>query len=174
MRALPQSIRVRKAGPADVDAVTSVVLAGLEDYRAWAPDWTPPQFAPENWERLRANFESDDAWILMALDESDATVGVVSLSATTAAQKEAPPAGTIYLWQMFVSPIWQGTGLAQALMDLAFEESARRGMTRMILWAAEGAEQARKFYEREGWTLSGERKDDDDFGLPLIQYERDL
>jgi GNAT superfamily N-acetyltransferase len=162
---------VRRAGPPDVEAVTAVVETGIDGYRAWAPDWTPPQPSPESWERLRTNFASDDAWILIALDEDDAPVGVVSIAGTTLAQKEPPPPGTIYLWQMFVRAEWQGTGLAQALMDLAFEEARRRGMSRMVLWAAAGATQARKFYEREGWTLSGERKEDADFGLPLVQYE---
>lgn len=158
-----------------MESVTAVVLDGIDGYRSWAPaGWALPQPSPESWERLRANFASDSAWILMALGGDDMTVGVVSLAATTGAQKEAPPEGTIYLWQMFVRPEWQGTGLAQALMDLAFEEARRRGMNRMILWAAAGAAQARKFYEREGWTLSGETQDDADFGVPLVQYERAL
>jgi hypothetical protein len=42
----------------------------------------------------------------------------------------------------------------------------------MTLWAVAGATQARRFYEREGWTLSGETNDESEFGLPLVQYER--
>jgi hypothetical protein len=43
----------------------------------------------------------------------------------------------------------------------------------MTLWAAAGATQARRFYEREGWTVAG-NKNDADFGLPLVLYERTL
>jgi GNAT superfamily N-acetyltransferase len=173
MRALPEGIRVQRAGPADVGRVTAVVEDGIDAYREWAPDWTPPRPTDEQRERLRANFENDDAWILMALAD-DEVVGVVSMAAKTAAHRDPPPPGTIYLWQMFVRPSWQGTGLAQALMDVAFAEAGERSYERMTLWAAAGATRARSFYEREGWTLSGETNDDADFGLPLVQYERTL
>jgi GNAT superfamily N-acetyltransferase len=171
MRALPSGIRVDRAGPGDVERVTELVEAVVGSYRDWAPDWTPPKATPEQRERLEANFANDDAWILMALD-GDEIVGVVSMAARTAAQTELPPPGTIYLWQMFVTPAWQGSGLAQALMDLALEEARSRGFERMTLWAAAGATQARRFYERERWTLSGETNEENEFGLPLVQYER--
>jgi GNAT superfamily N-acetyltransferase len=171
MRELPAGIRVRRARPSDIDRVTGVVHAGVNSYREWAPSWTPPKISPEQHERLEANFASDEAWILMALDGDD-VVGVVSLASVTAAHGEPPPPGTVYLWQMFVTPAWQGSGLAQALMDLALEEARGRGFERMTLWSAAGAAQARRFYEREGWTLTGEEQPDSDFGLPLVQYER--
>jgi GNAT superfamily N-acetyltransferase len=109
----------------------------------------------------------------MAVDRDGQAVGVVSMAGRTAAHADPPPPGTIYLWQMFIRLGWQGTGLAQALMDLALAEARERDYDRMTLWAAAGAAQARRFYEREGWTVSGE-KDDHDFGLPLVQYERRL
>jgi GNAT superfamily N-acetyltransferase len=171
MRALPPGIRVQRAGPVDVEAVTALVLDGIDSYREWAPaGWALPAATPEQHERSRANFENDHAWILMAF-AADELVGVVSLAGMTNAHADPPPPGTMYLWQMFVRPAWQGTGLAQALMDLALAEARERGYNRMTLWAAAGAAQARRFYEREGWTVSG-HKDDEDFGLPLVQYER--
>jgi GNAT superfamily N-acetyltransferase len=173
MRQLPLGIRTRRAGPRDIEAVTALVTDGLEGYREWAPsNWVPPAPTPEQRKRLRANFGNDDAWILMALDD-DELVGVVSMAGRTAAHADPPPPGTIYLWQMFVRPGWQGAGLAQALMDLALAEARERGYERMTLWAAAGAAQARRFYEREGWTVSG-HKEDVSFGLPLVQYERGL
>ena len=172
MRALPPGIRVQRAGPGDQRRVFTFVLAGIESYKEWAPDWTLPKPTPEARERSAANFASDDTWILMAFDGEE-LVGVVSMAIRTNAQKEPPPPGTIHLWQMFVAPAWQGSGLAGALIDLALEEALKRGFTRMTLWAAAGAAQARRFYEREGWTVCG-NDDDSDFGLPLVQYERGL
>ena len=104
--------------------------------------------------QLRALYEGDEAWVLMAL-EGDEVVGVVSLSPGTAADPEPAPRGTIYLWQMFVAAAWQGRGLAQALLDLLLDEARRRGYERMTLWAAAGAQQARRFYEKEGFTPTG-------------------
>ena len=42
----------------------------------------------------------------------------------------------------------------------------------MTLWAAAGAQQARRFYEKEGWTPTGREDPDSSFGLPLVEYER--
>jgi GNAT superfamily N-acetyltransferase len=173
MRELPAGIRLERAGPADSGRVVELVQAGIDGYRQWAPGWTPPQPTAEQRERLDANFARDDAWILIALADGGELAGVVSMAASTAAQKEAPPPGTVYLWQMFVRPDWQGTGLAQALMDLAFEEARTRGFDRMVLWAAAGATQARRFYEREGWT-PGEPFDDPGFGMALVEFRREL
>lgn len=173
VRPLPSGIEIRVAGPDDVDAVHAFVLAGISAYTDWAPDWRPVEPTPDQMERIRPNFSNPDAWILIA-QEGDELVGVISIAAATGAAAAPPPPGTIYLWQMFVAPRWQGRGLAGALHDLATAEARRRGFRRMVLWAAEGAAQARRFYEREGWRPTGERNPDSNFGLPLLQYELTL
>jgi len=154
--------------------VIALVLAGIESYREWAPDWTPAPPTAEHRERFAELYDDDErAWVLMALADDD-VVGVVSLSVMTGADSRVPEPGTVYLWQMFVSPGWQGSGLAGALMDRVLDEARRRGYTRMVLWAAAGAAQARRFYEREGWSATGEADDESNFGLPLVQYGRTL
>jgi GNAT superfamily N-acetyltransferase len=172
MRELPAGIEVRVAGPADPGRVEALVRGEIERYREWAPDWVLQEPGPEARARLDAAFADPEiAWVLMA--EADAeVVGVVSLSLTTAAKAERPVPGTVYLWQMFVRRDWQGSGLAGALMDRVIEEARSRGFTRLILWTPTGAAQARRFYEREGWTTTGGGDEASDFGLPLIEYER--
>lgn len=174
MRALPGGIRVRQAGVADVEAALELVHEGVDSYQEWAPaEWESGGPTPEQLERIRENFGSDAAWVLLAF-EGEELVGLVSFAATTLAAQDPLPEGTIYLWQMFVRPAWQGRGLAGALLDRAREEATRRGFNRMVLWAAAGAKQARRFYEREGWTLTGQRDDESNFGLPLVEYEQNL
>jgi GNAT superfamily N-acetyltransferase len=125
-------------------------------------------------ERLDPLYEDDSrAWSLLA-EAGDELVGVASLSMVTGADARTPPEGTIYLWQMFARPGWHGTGLAGAMLDRLLEEARRRGKTRVTLWAAEGAAQARRFYEREGFTLTGERDENSFFGLPIVQYGREV
>jgi GNAT superfamily N-acetyltransferase len=151
-----------------------VVEGGIVSYQEWAPHWSPAPPSPEVRERLSGLWDDEDkAWGLLAY-AGDEPVGIVSLSLQTGADARVPDPGTIYLWQMFVSPPWQGSGLAGALLDRLFEEARRRGYQRMVVWAAAGAAQARRFYEREGFTLTGERDPDSSFGLPLVQYGRDL
>ena len=163
---------MRRATGADQPAVFEFVLQGISSYQEWAPRWSPTPPSPETRERLRGLYDDDErAWVLLAFDGEE-LAGEISLSMTTGADAREPPPGTIYLWQMFVRPDWQGRGLAGALMDRALEEARRRGKDRLVLWAAAGAAQARRFYEKEGWTPTGETDPDSSFGLPLIQYQR--
>jgi GNAT superfamily N-acetyltransferase len=115
--------------------------------------------------------DDERAWILLAF-AGDEAVGVVSLAVTTAADARVPPEGAVYLWQMFVRRDWQGSGLGGALLDRLLEEARRRGYERVVLWTPAGAAQARRFYEREGFTPTGEEDPDSKFGLPLVQYGR--
>ena len=172
MRALPEGIEVRRASADDAPRVYEFVLEGIDSYRDWAPHWRPVPPAPETRARLGRLYEDDEAaWILIA-EEGDEIVGLVSLSMTTGADARVPPEGTVYLWQMFVRRDRQGSGLAVALMDRVLEEARRRGFDRIVLWTPAGAAQARRFYEREGFELTGEEDPDSSFGLPLVQYAR--
>jgi GNAT superfamily N-acetyltransferase len=174
MRELPAGIEARRARGTDRDAVLALVLAGIESYHDWAADWIPVPPSPEMRERLDGLYDDDErAWALLAL-AGDEVIGVVSLALMTGADPRPPAPGTVYLWQMFVRRDWQGSGLAGALMDRVLEEARRRGYRRMVLWTPAGAAQARRFYEREGWELTGEEDPESQFGLPLVQYGRDL
>jgi GNAT superfamily N-acetyltransferase len=174
MRGVPRGIELRRVSRPQLPAVLQVVQAGILSYREWAPDWSPLPPSPETRKRLSALWDDErKAWGLLAF-AGDEPVGVVSLAVTTAADARVPDPGTIYLWQMFVAPDWQGTGLAGALLDRLLEEARRRGYERVVLWTPAGAEQARRFYEREGFELTGEENPDSSFGLPLVQYGRNL
>jgi GNAT superfamily N-acetyltransferase len=175
MRELPAGIEVRQARSPDIETVIELLEGEIARYREWAPeDWRPVGPTPELRERLNPLYEDDArAWILLAFD-GDEAIGVVSLSTVTGADARKPPEGTIYLWQMFVRRDWQGRGLAGPLLDRLVEEARRRGYRRIVLWTPAGAAQARRFYEREGFALTGEEDPESSFGLPLVQYGCDL
>jgi GNAT superfamily N-acetyltransferase len=174
MRDVPAGIDLRRATPADIETVIGLVQAGIDSYREWAPDWAPDPPSLEMRERLSPLYSDDArAWILLAFD-GDEAVGVASLSVMTGADTRVPPEGTVYLWQMFVRRDRQGSGLAGALIDRLLDEARRRGYDRVVLWTPAGAAQARRFYEREGFELTGEEDLDSSFGLPLVQYGRKL
>ena len=165
---------MRPATPEDAAAILDNVTVGIESYREWAPPgWDPPQPAPDVEARLRARMGQDHVWILTAWEGSE-LAGHVSLSLITAEDPAPAPAGMINLWQMFVRRRWQGSGVAAELMSAAVLEAARRRYTRMRLWTPEGAAQARRFYEREGWTHTGAIRRQAAFGLPLVEYQRDV
>ena len=114
-----------------------------------------------------------DVWCLLALDDQE-VIGHVALSLFSMEDPEPPPAGTINLWQLFVRPAWQGRGIATVLIEAAASEARRRGFTRMRLWTPQGQRRARRFYEREGWTQTGDVHEDSPFGLPTVEYTRTL
>ncbi|HEX6714096.1 MAG TPA: GNAT family N-acetyltransferase [Thermoleophilaceae bacterium] len=174
MRDVPAGIELRRATPDDIEMVIGLGEAGIATYREWAPDFQLQRPTPQMRERLTALYGDDErAWIMLAL-EADEAVGVAALSTITGADARVPPEGTVYLWQMFVRRDRQGSGLAGALLDRLLEEARRRGYRRIVLWTPAGAAQARRFYEREGFELTGEEDPDSHFGLPLVRYGRDL
>lgn len=165
---------MRRGGPDDFARVERLVRGEMSRYSDWAEGWTLPPAPPELVAHVAPLYGDDArAWILLAMAGAE-TVGVVSLSLSTAAMQEEPMPGTVYLWQMFVRWDWQGSGLGGALLDRGFEEARRRGFERMILWTPAGAAQARRFYEREGFRLSGREQDDSGIGLRLVEYQREL
>jgi GNAT superfamily N-acetyltransferase len=144
-----------------------------DGYRAWAPSgWTPPvATTAEQVAGLAKALARPDVWCLLALDVPE-TIGHVALSLRTMEDTDPAPVGTINLWQLFVRPAWQGRGVATQLMSAAVDEARARGSNHMRLWTPQGAARARRFYEREGWTLTGGIHEETPFGLPVIEYAR--
>lgn len=164
----------RVAKPADARALFAVAAEAIAGYREWAPsEWAPPVPSPADVSRLAGALARTEVWCLVALDAEEA-IGHVALSLFTVENPEPPPRGTINLWQLFVRPEWQGQGVATRLMDAAVGEAQQRGFARMRLWTPQGAARSRRFYEREGWVLTGGVHEDSPFGLPLVEYARTL
>jgi GNAT superfamily N-acetyltransferase len=165
-------IATRAANPADVEAIGDILAEALAGYCTWAPsDWAPPVPTAVDVSRLAQALERPDVWCLVALDGAD-LIGHVALSLFTVEDPQLPPADTINLWQLFVRPAFQGLGVAKQLMNAAVQEARAREFTRMRLWTPQGAGRARRFYEREGWTMTGAVHEHSPFGLPVVEYER--
>jgi GNAT superfamily N-acetyltransferase len=62
------------------------------------------------------------------------------------------------LKDLYVVPAAWGTGAAKALMDAAVADIRVDGAREAVLWVGEANGRARRFYEREGWTPSGETR----------------
>jgi GNAT superfamily N-acetyltransferase len=75
---------------------------------------------------------------------------------------------------LFLRPPWWGTGLAARLLAAAVEAALDRGHAEMRLHTPTGHARARAFYEREGWTATGERHYEPLLGLEVVEYCREL
>ncbi len=170
----PDEIRTRTATADDARLIAETLTEAFQGYLAWAPpDWSPPLGSEEEEAFLAKALSRPGVWCLLATAH-ERTVGHIALSPSTIVEPQPPPPGTINLWQLFVRPAWQGSGVAVQLLGAAIGEAQRRGFTRMRLWTPRGAARARRFYEREGWTATGRTREETDFGLPIVQYARAL
>ena len=117
------------------------------------------------WERILAAGQSD---VFVAAD--DGIVGFVSTGDSRDADAEAE------LFAIYVLPRAWGTGAGSALMRAGIEAMRLRASGDAVLWVLDDNPRARRFYEREGWTLDGERKEDEYLGLRVaeVRYRIDL
>jgi GNAT superfamily N-acetyltransferase len=63
-----------------------------------------------------------------------------------------------FLRTLYVRPQHQGSGVGSALLDLAVDRLGARGCRTAKLWTLEQNWDARRFYERRGWTLTEETR----------------
>ncbi|MFL5896088.1 MAG: GNAT family N-acetyltransferase [Thermoleophilaceae bacterium] len=174
MRPLPAGIALRPATGDDAEPIALILDEGIAGYASFAPDgWAPPEVSADQERALARRFDGREAWGLLAYAGDD-PVALVSLSKVVRSDVMPAPPGSGYLWHMFVRPQWQGSGLAGALLDLALAEARERGWRRLILWAAAGQAQARRFYEREGFAPTGRTQFNAEIGLELVQYAADV
>jgi GNAT superfamily N-acetyltransferase len=162
---------LRRAGPRDAEQVATVEYEGFEGYRSFAPPgWEPPD-RQEELGRVRGHLSGPEVWCLLA-EEDGRPAGHVAFMPARIHPNRSEEAGLAHLWQLFVRPPWWGTGLATALHAEALREARARGFTAMRLFTPAAQARARRFYEREGWTVAVEATDAPDFGMPLVEYRR--
>ncbi len=163
----------RAAGPHDAEQLGRAVVEGFESYLPFAPaGWTPRPSYKET-EQLQVLLDSDDFWCLLAQADSVLAGHIAFLPAARAWRAVEDPA-LAHLRQLFLAPDFWGTGLASALHARATEAARQRGFTSMRLFTPTGQARARRFYEREGWTVDGEPFCDPGFGLQLVSYRLSL
>jgi GNAT superfamily N-acetyltransferase len=139
-------VRLRPAVPDDAPALLANVVAGFEGYRAFAPPgWIPPQEdTPARLAELREMLVNPGAFARVA--EVDG----------------------VFAGHLFVpEPFW-GTGVARELHGAAVDWM--HGLVR--LFTPTGQARARRFYEREGWTLHGQPWFVMAMQLSLVEYRR--
>jgi len=72
------------------------------------------------------------------------------------------------LYAIYVAPAGQGRGAGLALMEAGVGALSER-WDEAILWVATENPRARRFYERYGWVVDGERVDDSILGASVAE-----
>jgi len=114
----------------------------------------------------RFNPERDGFWLAL---QDEVIVGAAAIDGGGAG------GGRARLRWFIVSPEHQGRGLGRRLMEEALDFCRRAGIRQVYLWTFQGLEPARRLYERFGFRLVEERRDQD-WGPDVVHqlFELDL
>jgi GNAT superfamily N-acetyltransferase len=153
-------VTFREWTEADVEQIAALVVRCDTLTCEWAPEgWALPEGHAElevtAWEQELSNHQ----WMAeVAVAPDEAIVGVVGTDGPHVAS-------------LFVEPRLHGQGLGTTLLGKAETRLRDVGHTRATLNVLVGSP-AIRFYERNGWTTTGERGHFDRFGMDVIGYEK--
>ncbi len=163
----------RPATVEDAGDLAAVLVDGFETYRAFAPPgWQKPR-VEDVAEILATRLDQPTVWCLLA-EQGTTVAGYVALLPAADGLRPVDDPRLAQFWMLFVRAPWWGSGLAERLHGAACEAATTRGFTAMRLFTPSGQARARRFYEREGWTLADGPYDDDHIGLSVVEYRRAL
>jgi ribosomal protein S18 acetylase RimI-like enzyme len=156
-----QDFAIRYASPEDVPAILQCLRSAFEPYRA---QYTPQAYldtvmTPDTLsERLRR------MTVLVVTDTRENVIGTIGGTAVST--------GEGHLRGMAVPPQYHGRGIAQLLLESMEKHLKGRGCARITLDTTEPLRRAMRFYEKNSYRRTG--KITDFFGMPLIEYAKDL
>jgi len=147
-------ITYRNAGLVDaatLDRIFDTVFSGTFGhlYRAEDLDAFLSSFGVADWEAQL----TDPAFAFRIGEADGEPVGYVKLGPLKLPVDTKRPA--ILLDQFYVLKAHHGAGIAQALMNWALDEAARRGAEELYLTVYVDNQRARRFYDRYGFEVIG-------------------
>jgi ribosomal protein S18 acetylase RimI-like enzyme len=150
---------LRRAGAGDSEGILACLRAAFERYRN---DYTPGAFADTvlDPEKIQERLRHRCVFVAVAQRE---VIGTVACEVHGAQG---------HLRGLAVSPDWQGTGAASALLRAAEHQLRNEGCTLVTLDTTQPLKRAIRFYERHGFSASGNTADF--FGMRLHQYSKRL
>jgi RimJ/RimL family protein N-acetyltransferase len=162
---------IRDATPGDAPRVARAVEEAMVRYREISPPgWTPHDHATVE---ERETLEHPTYRCVIA-EPGGVLAGQCGWWPATDSRAGSGDPGLVLFRQLFVHPGWWGSGLAARLHAIAVDDCAARGFTRMRLFTPAAQGRARRFYERHGWRAVGPACEDERFGMPTVEYVREL
>jgi GNAT superfamily N-acetyltransferase len=114
-----------------------------------------------NWERWLAEPEPRES-VSVAVDD-----GVVVAFSYIGESHERADEGELYA--IYALPTAWGTGAGPELMRAAAGALREAGFLAAVLWVLEDNPRARRFYEREGWSLDGGHREGEHLGVATVE-----
>jgi GNAT superfamily N-acetyltransferase len=155
---------VREARPGDELAVAELhVRSWQEAYRELMPAEFLAALDPRD-RAARYDFGAGSAVTTLLAAEGDgegALLGFASFGASRDA--DAPDLGEVFA--LYVDPARHRGGVGRLLMAEARARLAAAGYADALLWVLDGNDRARAFYEREGWSPDGSRREENVYDI---------
>lgn len=144
------TVEIRLTTPADWKDVRDVRLTALQD--------APYAFGSTYEKTLAFDEERWRNWVVGAAMFLAYVDGVpCGLAGGRRPEEHSTPA-TAELVAMWVRPTVRGSKVADSLVAAVADWATGRGYGRLHLWVTESNDRARRFYERLGFTTTGERQ----------------
>ena len=109
--------------------------------------FTDPEFAP----MFRADAVRSRGRALVAVDESTAVVGTITVVGADSAASQLATAGEVEFHLLCVSPALRSRGIGRALVEAALTEASHLGARAVVLWTQPTMQAAQRLYERSGF-----------------------
>jgi ribosomal protein S18 acetylase RimI-like enzyme len=152
---------VRAARPSDAPGLVRCLRSAFGPFE---PEYTARAYLDTTLTAASARRRLRSMHVLVAVVAPSTIIG-------TLAWMRAPD-GTGHLRGMGVVPAWQGSGVAQRLLDRALEELREAGAVAVTLDTTAPLARAVRFYARNGFRPTGRVRDY--FGMPLYELRREL
>lgn len=148
------TVTYRDARPADAATLETIFDTVFCDtfahlYRSEDLDSFLSSFGLADWQRQL----NDPAFAVRIAEFDGAPAGYLKLGPLKLPIEANGPA--LLLDQLYLLKEHHGAGIAQQLMDWAFEETARRGASQLFLTVYIDNHRARRFYDRYGFEAVG-------------------
>ena len=153
------------AGPGDVDAALDVWRRSDAGRR---PDGVAGDDAG-----ARSMLADPTSFAVVAWEGSEAVGMAQAMEGRADEGRGAPIPGLAHVGMVFVVPERWSSGVGSLVLDAVLAEARRRGYVRAQLWTGVANHRARPFYERRGWTSTGEEAANDKHDR-ITRYVRDL
>jgi RimJ/RimL family protein N-acetyltransferase len=164
---------IRPAVAADADAIGSVqVRAWQSTYRGVMPDdyldGLQATERADGWRRFLVAVPAGEEMFVVA--DEGRVVGFALVGPEHGG--DTPEVGELYAINLDPD-VWR-RGLGRVLLRRATDRLVRFGYGEAVLWVVPDNQRARAFYESEGWTDDGVRRDDEVYGVvvPEMRYRR--
>ncbi|ASJ73091.1 GNAT family N-acetyltransferase [Granulosicoccus antarcticus] len=169
-----ENVSVRRAKPADANAIASVhFLSWRYEYAGLLPESViRSQSLPDITVFWRDFVSEPNNWPVFVLEEDRHVVGFSSV--IPARDDDVDELKVSELAAIYLKESSRDKGLGASLLQSCLDESCARGCMSMVLWVLDGNRQALGFYRKHGFVVDGDSRCEEPFAVHETRMRVDI